>query len=232
MNERLSNRFFVALLKGLLVLMLLIPISTTFAQDIAPLAAVGGSIQQGTWYEQWNGPGTIYCPNSNQRFITTTSEAFTLSAPAGEAVLSVSYNSSRLTLFLARAANGSYVYTNANNWWVHLFQATPVSPNQMSIVSTFYAKDGSCTLTNSATWSFSGSPQPPPTTCTVTPTSAVLNKRSGPGLNYPVLGQIRRGQFATVTNVAYDNQGRRWWFLSDNTWVSAAFTTSQGNCPN
>ncbi|MEP7294258.1 MAG: SH3 domain-containing protein, partial [Chloroflexota bacterium] len=117
-------------------------------------------------------------------------------------------------------------------------EVTRYSPTQMGVASTFYAKDGSCTLSNSATWSFASSspqPQPPPpqSGCTVTPISSVsvLNKRSGPGLNYSVVGQLLRGSYASVTNVSYDTQGRRWWLLSDNAWVSAAYTTAQGSCP-
>lgn len=234
MNPRLQRRLFINLLKGLLVLMLVVPVSAAFAQDFSPQAAIGGSIQQGSWYEQWNQGGTVYCPNNNQRFITVTSEPFTLSAPAGEAVIRINYSNSRITKWLARSNNGGYVFTETTNWYVHLFQVTPVSPSQMNVVSTFYAQDGSCTLTSNATWSFSGAPQPPPPTtgCSVTPNVNALNKRSGPGVNYQILGQLRRGQFASVTNVAYDNSGQRWWFLSDNTWVSASYTIASGNCPN
>lgn len=236
MSARLNLRTVISLITGMLLLMLLAPTSATFAQDVSPQAAIGGSVQQGSWYEQWYNAGTVYCPNNNQRFITVTSEPFTLTTLANENLLRINYSNSRLTKYLVRSNNGVYVYTETNNWWVHLFQATVVSPSQMSVVSTFFAQDGSCTLNNGATWSFSGAPQPqppPPTTgCTVTPNVNALNKRSGPGLNYQILGQLRRGEYASVSTVSYDTQGRRWWFLTDNSWVSAAYTIASGNCPN
>jgi hypothetical protein len=228
MHLRLTSAVLSAPIVGILVLFLFFPITVSDAQDISPQAAIPGSIQPGAWVEQWTQPGTTYCPNNRQRFITATNESFTLSAPSGEATISVSYNTSRVSLYLARTTSGNYVSTSANNWWVHLLEATPLSPTQMALVSTFYAKDGSCTLTNYATWSFSSAPSQ---TCTVTPTSSSLNKRSGPGLNFPIVGQLGRNATATVINVAYDGQGRRWWLLSDNSWVSAAYTNAQGNCP-
>ena len=223
---------------GFLVLMLVLPATAAFAQDISQQAAFPGSIQQGNWFEQWNQPGTMFCPNNNGRSITTTNEGFTLSATNGEGILSIAYSTSRVNMTLARTGSGNYVATNISNQWVHLVEATRISAQQMSVVSTFYSRDGSCTLSNGAVWSITSGqpqPQPPPSnSCTVTTGSgvSVLNKRSGPGVNFGIVGQLLRGQIATVINVAYDNAGRRWWMLSDNSWVSASYTSSQGPCPN
>ncbi|MEP7292735.1 MAG: hypothetical protein ABI835_13215, partial [Chloroflexota bacterium] len=126
MKLRLASPIVFVSVIGLLVLMLLAPFTTAFAQDTGPSAqaAIGGSIQQGSWYEQWNQSGTIYCPNNSQRFITTTSEAFTLSAAPGEAALFISYSTSRVNLYLIRSASGNYVYSETSNWWVHLIEVT------------------------------------------------------------------------------------------------------------
>lgn len=228
MSANRQYRFLTVLFLGILAL--LIPQVRVSAQEINPQLVMPGSIQPGNWYEQWNQTGTLYCPNNPQRFITTTSEPFTLSATAAEQVLSVSYGTSRVQIYLTRASNGSFVYTNATNGWVHLLEVTPISPSQMSVQSTFRAIDGSCTLTNQATWSFTGT-TPPAQTCTVYPAGVAVNKRSGPGLNYRILGQLLPNTTAGVINVAYDAQGRRWWQLTDYTWVSSVVTVAQGNCP-
>jgi len=225
------------LLMSFFLLLLFVPLTVSLAQDINPQAIISGSIQQGDWYEQWNQPGTMYCPNNTQRFITATSEHFRLTAPAGEQTISIYYETSRITLYLVRASNGNYVYSNESSWWVHLLEVTRLSATQMSVYSTYYAKDGNCTLNNFATWSFSSAPPVPTTppqnqTCIVTPVSVVVNKRSGPGLNYAILGQLLPYTSAIVINVSYDTQGRRWWFLADNTWVSGVVTIATGNCPN
>ncbi len=238
MKRGLASRKSLMSVIGLLVFMLMLPVSAAFAQDFSPQAAFPGGIQQGNWYEQWNQPGTMFCPGNSGRSITTTNEAFTLSAVANENILTIAYSTSRVNMTLGRSSVGTYVATNISNQWVHVVEATRLSAQQMSVVSTFHSRDGSCTLTNVASWTFTSGqpqPQPPPTTgCTVTPASgvSVLNKRSGPGMNYSVVGQLLRGQFASVVNVSYDNAGRRWWLLSDNGWVSASYTSSQGVCPS
>jgi hypothetical protein len=228
-----NKAIFIPLL-GVLVLLFILPF-TAFAQDIRPQAIISGSVQQGNWYEQWNQTGTMYCPNNRQRFVSASNEAFVLSAPPGEAILSVAYQTSRQTIFLARSSYGTYVYTSPSNQWVQLLEASVISSTQMSVTSTFYAKDGSCTLVNYATWSFTGSPQPQPQpqpqTCTVRANGVTVNKRIGPGLNYTIVGKLPPNTTATVISVGYDNQGSRWWFLADNTWVSGAFTIATGNCP-
>ncbi len=241
MYRRWSRKFIAFPMFAILALLLVFPISSAFAQEIQPLAAIGGSIQQGSWYEQWDQSGTAYCPNNRQRFITTTSEPFTLSAPFGEETLSVAYNTSRITINLARTSYGTYVYTSQNNWFVHLLEVTLLSPTQMVVNATFYAKDGNCRLNNRAVWSFSGVIQPPPTLppqppppsqgCTVRPLSLIVNKRLGPGTNYPIVGKFQPGMTATVSAAGYDNQGARWWMLTDNTWVISTYTVAQGNCP-
>jgi hypothetical protein len=229
MSQKLNRHFSRSLLMIGFVLVFFYLGTTAFAQEINPQAVIPGSIQQGTWYEQWDQAGTVYCPNNSQRNITTTSEAFTLTAPSGEETLSITYSSSRISLFLARSSNGTYVSTNERGWWVHLVEVTPVSPTQMIVLSRFYAKDGSCTLSNRATWSFTGTS---PQTCTLRPSSVAVNKRSGPGTNYAILGRLLPNTTATVINVGYDTQGTRWWLLSDNTWVSSLHTIVQGNCPS
>lgn len=227
-----------------LVFVLLVPF-TAFAQDIRPQFAIPGSIQQGQWYEQWDRPGTVYCANDRQRFITTSSEGFTLSAPFTEDTLSVAYNASRTSVNLARTSFGSYVYTGQNNRWVQLLEVTRLSSTQMTVNSTFFAKDGSCTLVNRATWSFAGivqqptpqptRPQPQPTpvyACYVQTTGGTVNRRSGPGLNYTVLGKLTPGVTAGVFGAGYDSQGNRWWKLVDNSWISSLYTIARGSCPN
>jgi hypothetical protein len=228
--RRIGGRKFLLKL-AVLFLLLLVSSPAVLAQDVNPQAVIPGSIQQGTWFEQWNQSGRLTCPNNAQRFITATNEAFTLSAPVGEQTLSIFYNTSRIRLYLARSMFGTYVHTSESSWWVHLIEVSVLSPTQMSVVSTFYAKDGTCTLTNQATWTFSSAP-PPPTGCTVRPASVAVNKRSGPGLFYSVVGQLQPNTSATVISVAYDVQGRRWWGLSDNTWVSSVVTIAQGSCPS
>jgi hypothetical protein len=232
MKFRLSSRVVAALMMGILAFALMVPISVSFAQDIGAQASIPGSIQQGSWFEQWNQPGTAYCPNNQQRFITSSNEPFTLSVPAGEGFINVAYATSRLNITLARTTVGNYVYTNQTNQWVHLIEANRVSPTQMSIVSTFYARDGSCTLVNNATWSFSQqSPPPAPTGCIISPTTSAVNKRSGPGVNFGIVGRLFAGNTATAVSAAFDASGTKWWQLSDNTWVSGAFTSAQGTCP-
>lgn len=217
---------------GVLVLLFLLPFAS-FAQDIRPQAIIVGGIQQGNWFEQWNQTGTMYCPNNRQRFVTASNEAFLLSAPPGEETLTVAYATSRQTIYLARTSYGNYVNTSQSSWFVHLLEATVLSPTQMSVTSTFYSRDGSCTLVNYATWSYTGAPQPPPQPqgCTVRTTGGTVNKRLGPGLNYAIVGKLPPNTAAQVSAAGYDNQGNRWWMLIDNTWVSGAYTVAQGNCP-
>ena len=234
MSRRWSNKAFFVLL-FILVMLFIFPF-TSFAQDIRPQSIIVGSIQQGNWFEQWNQTGTMYCPNNRQRFVTASNEAFTLSAPPGEETLSVAYQTSRQTIYLARTGFGNYVSTTVSNQWIYLLEATVISSNQMSVTSRFYSRDGSCTLTNYATWSFTGAPQPIPTQpqpqgCTVRTTGGTVNKRIGPGLNYTIVGRLNPNTSATVISVGYDNSGNRWWFLADNTWVSGAFTIASGICP-
>lgn len=232
MNRRITRGL---LLFSMIVLLFGGSLTAVVAQDIQPEAIISGSLLQGTWYEQWNQGGTLYCPNNGSRYITTTSESFTLSAPATEEVLSIAYQTSRVNVTLARSSGGSYVYTNTRSWYVHLMEVTRVSATQMNVVSRFYALDGSCTLTNSAIWTYTGSPQPTPpppgSMCVARPLSVAVNKRMGPGLNYMILGQLLPGTSATVIGSSYDAQGRLWWQLADYTWVSSVVTVAQGNCP-
>jgi hypothetical protein len=238
----MNPRYRYSLLFSIVVLVLLVPF-TAFAQDIRPQVAIPGGIQQGQWYEQWERPGTVYCANDRQRYITSSSEAFTLSAPFTEDTLSVAYNASRTNVNLARTSVGTYVYTGQNTRWVQLLEVTRVSPIQMSVNSTFYAKDGSCTLVNRAIWSFAGvqqqptpqptRPQPTPVyACYVQTTGGTVNRRSGPGLNYTVVGRLQAGVTAGVLGAGYDSQGNRWWKLADNSWISSLYTIARGSCPN
>jgi hypothetical protein len=240
MYRQWTNKALVVSLFSLFVLVVFAPF-TVLAQDVSPLSTFGGSIQQGVWYEQWNQNGTMYCPNNRQRFVTSSSEAFNLSAPFSEETLSVAYSASRQTVNLARTSVGNYVATSQNNLWVQLLEVTRFSPTQMTATSTFYAKDGTCTLINQASWSFTGQQQPPPqptqppppqpNVCTVRPLSLTVNKRLGPGTNYQIIGKLFPGNVATVSAAGFDNQGARWWMLTDNSWVSAAYTVAQGPCP-
>lgn len=226
---------FVILSLLALVLLLSVSAAPTFAQDISPQAIISGSLQQGTWYEQWDQAGTIYCPNNTSRYVTITSEPFTLTAPFNEDVLSIAYQTSRITLTLGRSSVGTYVATTDRNWYIHVIEVTRISTTQMSVSSRFLAKDGGCTLSNRATWSFTGvtpPPPPPPSGCTLYPASVTVNKRLGPGLNFSILGQLLPGQSAAVIGTSFDVQGRRWWQLADTTWVSSRVTIVQGVCPS
>jgi hypothetical protein len=233
---RWTTKAVIVPLLTIFVFVLLAPF-TVLAQDVSPLAAIGSGIQPGLWYEQWNQTGTMYCPNNRQRFVTTTSEAFNLSVPFSEEILMVDYSTSRQTVNLARTSYGNYVATSPSSQWVHLLDVTRFSPTQMSVTSTFYSRDGSCTLTNQASWYYTGQQQPQPTQppqpqgCTVRTTGVTLNKRIGPGLNYAIVGKLQPGVYAQVNAAGYDNQGTRWWMLTDNTWVSGAYTVAQGSCP-
>lgn len=226
---RILSRVGSVFILGAVVLAFLTSPSATLAQDVGSQATMPGSIQAGTWQEEWNQPGTSYCPNNRQRYVTSTNERFTLSTPPGEGTLSVAYETSRVNLYLARTTDGRFVHTRADNEWVHLLDVTRITPSQMLVISTFYAQDGSCTLSNSATWTLVS---PATQTCTVTPISLTLNKRTGPGLNYPVVGQLRPNTSATAIARAYDQQGRPWWQLADSSWVSANYTRAQGTCPS
>lgn len=234
-RRRMSKAVLVPLF-SMFVVMLLAPF-TVFAQQAQPLSSFGGSFQQGAWYEQWNQTGTMSCPNDRNRFVTASNEAFNLSAPFSEETLNVAYNASRQTVNLARTSYGNYVATSQNNLWVHLLDVTRVSPTQMSVISTFYAKDGSCTLSNRAAWSFTGqqpqpTQQPPqPQGCTVRTVGVTVNKRLGPGLQYAIVGKLQPGTVAQVNAAGFDNQGNRWWMLTDNSWVSGSYTIAQGPCP-
>jgi len=68
-------------------------------------------------------------------------------------------------------------------------------------------------------------PDPTPTVCTAR-TVVELNARTGPGIDYPVVRVLGLGEEVAVTG---RNEGSFWWRIADS-WISAAYTTVEGDC--
>lgn len=70
----------------------------------------------------------------------------------------------------------------------------------------------------------------PATSCVVQASGAGVNVRLGPDLVFPIVGVLSGSTTAPVIGVSFDGQ---WWqinFGGTVAWVSAAFTTTSGNC--
>jgi hypothetical protein len=65
-----------------------------------------------------------------------------------------------------------------------------------------------------------------PQQCQVTANTAV-NIRTGPSTFHPILGILQNGVNAPVTG---RNNDTSWWQINGNSWVSAPFVTTSGNC--
>jgi uncharacterized protein YraI len=71
---------------------------------------------------------------------------------------------------------------------------------------------------------------PPPTACVVRANGAAVNVRSGPDLVYPIVGILSGSMTAPVIGRSFDGA---WWqinFGGSIAWISAGFTTVEGNC--
>jgi len=65
-----------------------------------------------------------------------------------------------------------------------------------------------------------------PQQCQVTANTSV-NIRTGPSTFHPILGILQNGVNAPVTG---RNNDTSWWQINGNSWVSAPFVTTSGNC--
>ncbi len=65
--------------------------------------------------------------------------------------------------------------------------------------------------------------------CTVAAINTV-NQRGGPGINYPLQGQLGAGQVAYPDGCAEGADGFRWWRLDTGAWLRSDLVNSGGNC--
>jgi hypothetical protein len=213
-----------------IVLVLFIVASSLFpvsAQDDNPeieSAIIGNTIQSGIWLEQWVQEGTRYCSNSDNS-ITATNEPFLLSTLAEGEVFNVRYRFTNLDITPVSVSAGKYVWTDSNSEGTQRFVVTVNSPIQMSVVSTFFAKDDTCQIDNYATWFFSSSAD----VCAIWANGNVTT-HYGPGNNYQVAGQLPHLNWAPQASQAYDSRNQLWLQLLDNRWVQSRTVVRVGNC--
>lgn len=118
----------------------------------------------------------------------------------------------------------------------------------LTVISTPEPEPATATPTATATTSPTAGATEIPTAVIQTPTATPLpapaqlsantnlNVRSGPGVNYPVVGALQSGQTAAITGLSYD---RGWWQINFAAgpagfgWVSTQYVTAEntGNVP-
>lgn len=69
--------------------------------------------------------------------------------------------------------------------------------------------------------------------CSVVTAGNAVNRRSGPGTEYGVLGTFVVGEApVVVTGFAADTTGQQWWQLEDGSWVRGDVVIASGPCDN
>lgn len=79
-------------------------------------------------------------------------------------------------------------------------------------------------------WAYS-IPNVQPGECAVSSTSAA-NKRTGPGTDFEVAGQLVPGDDNLVGAQSKGADGKMWWQLEDETWVREDLVSPIGDCAN
>ncbi len=58
----------------------------------------------------------------------------------------------------------------------------------------------------------------------------IVNKRTGPGTNFDINGQLETGTVTNAVGQARGASGFRWWLLEDGTWVREDVVEAKGDC--
>ncbi len=69
-----------------------------------------------------------------------------------------------------------------------------------------------------------------PGACQITSTGGTVNKRSGAGVNFEIVGQLAFNASAVATGQASGSDGLTWWLLDDGGWVREDVVDAQGAC--
>ena len=144
--------------------------------------------------------------------------------------------------FTATSDDGVRIWVNnqiiINDWSDHAQRTTTndvtLPAGTLPIVVEYYDNGGGAMV--QVGWTFLGSTPPPPPPPTTAPTgtvvSALLNVRSGPGLQYVILNQLQRGQTVALTGYRSANLG---WvqipWAGSTAWISAAPAYLQTSVP-